>query len=979
MQFKCSGTGALVGAMMCLAAPVASAQYDTAQEYNLPGQDLGDALRTVALASHSQIIFSTELVSGLRAPPLKGRFTRDDAIAGLLSGSGLRAVRVGETLVIRREPDASVAQEDAPGESAGAIVVTGTRMRGRAPVGVPVITLDRKAIDQGGFSTTQQIAQSIPQNFGGGANENTGSVTLTGVGNGNAGRGAGVNLRGLGQTSTLVLLNGDRPPLGGATGTFADLSMIPASAIERIEIVPDGSSAIYGSDAVAGVVNIIARLNFRGAETGFRVGTADGDSQEYQFSQLIGGRWSGGHAMVAYEYYRRDRLAAADRPYVMEDRRAFGGPDRRGNYANPGTIFAGGQSFAIPAGQNGIGLPVSRLTAGAINRGDGWIGADILPDQRRHSVFAAASQEIGDFRFYAHGLASVRDFDQAIKSTSDSRRTVPVTNPFYVDPIGTRQPVGVQYSFVRDLGNERQSGRVRAYGITAGIETNPGDWRVDLHGTWGRQSERYGIYNSVNTARLALALSDTNPATAYNLFGDGPNTNPATIESIRGYSVTPYSGTVWSGTLRADGPLLTLPAGDLRLAIGGEYREDRYDVGATIAYTSSLTPRTIPGAPLLDVRRVKGVYAELLVPVFGAGARIPGFHRLDLSAALRTEEYSDFGRTTNPKLGIAWEPLSGLTARASFGKSFRAPGFQELRQDPNSMAIFAFTVADPQSATGESNIIVIRGNDPDLRPERATTWTVGGDMKPAFLPGFRAGVTWFDVDYRDRIASPAANLASFLVNRDVYAPIISPDPSAARVTELFASPIYLDLLGIPQSAHFVAVVDARVQNLSVVRQSGLDIDLGYSFGLGSGLGEFGAVATKIFHIRQALTATAPANDVVGTAGNPVDLRVRGRATYSSNGFGAALFLNFVDGYLNKTVAPAQPVRSWTTFDLNLSYNFERQSGPLAGLRIALNASNLFDRDPPSLTYVVGQFTNGYDAENASPLGRFVALQLTKSW
>ncbi|OYW24441.1 MAG: hypothetical protein B7Z44_20480, partial [Caulobacter sp. 12-67-6] len=337
-----------------------------------------------------------------------------------------------------------------------------------------------------------------------------------------------------------------------------------ASIIERVEIVPDGSSAIYGSDAVAGVVNVITRRDFRGAETSFRIGTADGASQEYQFSQLFGTRWSTGNLLIAYEFYKRDRLAAADRDFVTEDLRAFGGPDRRGSYGNPGTIFSGGQSFAVPAGQNGIGLTASQLTPGTVNLSDRWLGVDILPEQRRHSVFAAFGQDLTEtIRFYGTGLATWRNFDQAQQTSADVRRTVPVTNPFYVDPIGTSQPIGVNYSFVRDLGPERLRGHVRAYGASAGVEARFAGWTVDARGTWGRQDEGYEYLNLVNSARLALALADTNPATAYNLLGDGVWTDRATIESIRGYSKRDYGGSSWSATLRADGPLFQLPAGSV--------------------------------------------------------------------------------------------------------------------------------------------------------------------------------------------------------------------------------------------------------------------------------------------------------------------------------------------------------------------------------------------------------------------------------
>ncbi|MFA6114157.1 MAG: TonB-dependent receptor [Sphingomonas sp.] len=963
--------------VMLVAAPLAAAQANDARDYDLPAQELGAALRQVAAVSGRQVIVATELVTDLRAPALKGRFSAEDAVEQVLRGSGLRAVLVGGALVVQRDRVVGSSGDTPDGD----ILVTGTRIRGKGPVGSAVITIDRKAIDASGFATTQQIAQSIPQNFGGGPNEATaGSGTLSQEASLNGARGSGLNLRGLGASSTLILLNGDRPPLGGFAGAFSDLSMIPASAIERIEIVADGASAIYGSDAVAGVVNIVPRLDFKGAESSFRIGTADGDSQEYQASQLLGTRWSGGHAVIAYEYYQRDRLRAADRDFATDDLRRFGGPDYRGGYASPGTIYAGGQSFAIPRGQNGVGLTAAALTPGTVNRGDSWAGVDILPRQRRHSLFAAVSQDLGGgLRFYAHGLLSIRDFDQAVRPSADTRRIVSVTNPFYVDPIGTGQPVAVQYSFVRDLGNERARGRASAYGGTAGIEASLGKWVIDGHGTWGRQIEHSDLINRINTARLAVALADTNPATAYNLFGDGPSTNRATIDRVRGSTLSANSGTVWSATVRADGPLFSLPAGAVRLAIGGEYREERYRDHGTITDTSSLTPRVAAPIALGDGRRVAAGYAELLVPLFGGSATLPGFHRLDLSAAVRTEHYSDVGATTNPKFGIAWEPVAGLTFRGSYGKSFRAPSSQDLRQDPGSQLIFSYTIPDPSAAGGQSNVIVLRGNDPKLRPERATTWTLGADLKPLALPGLHASLTWFNIDYRDRIASPAAQLFNFLVNRDTYAGIIESNPTAARVAELYGSPIFVNFLNIPQNAAFAAVVDARQQNLSVVRQSGLDIDLGYGFGMAGGRAEIGAAGTYIFHIDQALTATAPTTNVVGILGNPVDFRARGRLSWTSDSFAAGLFANYVDSYVNNTNATSQKVASWTTFDVQLSYRFRQQSGALKGLHVALNANNLFDRDPPYAAYYIGLFTSGYDPENASPLGRVVSLQVTKAW
>jgi len=964
---------ALLASAALLTAPAAHAQQDSAREYNIPAQDLGQAITQLALASGRQIIVSDDLVRGRRAPMLRGRYSAEDALTALLGGSGLRAVTVGNTLVVQRSdtPDQDAEQT--------VILVTGTRIRGRGPVGSAVVTIDRKAIDQSGYATITQIAQSIPQNFGGGPNEATAGPTLSQSSSLNTGRGSSINLRGLGPSSTLVLLNGDRPALGGPTGVFGDISMIPTAAIARIEVVPDGASAIYGSDAVAGVVNLIPRLDFTGAETSFRIGTADGDFEEYGASQLLGTRWSTGHAMVAYEFYERERLAGAGRDFATDDLRRFGGPDRRGTYWNPGTITAGGRTYVIPSGQNGTGLTPAMLTAGTVNRGDSWFGADLLPEQKRHSLFVSFSQDLTPkLRFYAQGLATVRSFDQHVKPSSDATRTVPVTNPFYVDPIGTHQPIGVQYSFVRDFGPEGTRGKASAYGGSAGLVLDAGRWNMDAHGSWGRQYERNTTYNRVNTVRLAAALADTNPATAYNLLGDGSFTNRATIDRVRGSITSSNRGTVWSASLRANGPLFTLPAGEVAVALGGEYRNESYTIDPTINDVSTATPSPIAALALPRPRTVEAAYGEIVVPVFGAANGMPGLRRLDLSAAVRTERYSDFGRTTNPRFGFTWAPADALSFRGSYGRSFRAPGFNDLRQDPGSKLVFAYPLPDPQSASGTTNAVVIRGNDPNLRPERATTLTLGADLHPADVPGLRLGVTWFNVDYRDRIATPAAYLLTFLTDRATFSPIIENSPSATRVAALYADPFFINPFGVPASG-IGAVVDARLQNLAVVKVSGLDFDFGYDFALAGGRADIGVTATYTFHIKQSLTATGPVTDVVDTLGNPVDIRARGHAGWSSGRWGSVLTINYVDGYSNRLLGTPEQVGAWTTFDLQFSYAIPEREGPLGGLRIALSASNVFDRDPPYAAYAVGTTTYAYDPENASPVGRLISLQVSKTW
>ncbi|MBL0770021.1 TonB-dependent receptor [Sphingopyxis sp. DHUNG17] len=967
-------------ASIAIQVPTAHAQVQSVQQsYDIAAQDLGTALQRYSQVSGREVIASSSIVQGKRSARVQGRYSDDAALSRLLSGTGLVAELVDGALVIREGND--VAAEAGSTETSGrdAIVVTGSRIRGAGPVGSPVISIDRKAIEKSGYGTVQQMLQSLPQAFGGGVTETTlGATTRNGAG-ADATYGSGINLRGLGTSSTLVLIDGTRPALGGLGGAFADISLIPVTAVERIEVLTDGASAIYGADAVAGVVNLRLRNRFEGAETLFRAGTSDGDMTDLQFSQLFGKGWDGGHFMIAYQYSERGALAAAKRDYAREDLRPFGGGDYRSLFAAPGTITAAnGQIFGIPAGQNGTALTAADLLPGVQNRRDNRLEADLLPRQRVHSLYASGAVDItGTLTLRTNILAAERRYRQIGKTDFLRTATVPVTNPFYVDPIGTNEPVAVAYSFTNELGPQINRGRVWAVSASAALEQEIGAWRIQLGGNYGRQKSRASFDNVVNSARLRAALADTNPATAFNVFGDGSANNPASIESIRGSYATIDTFDNWSAALRADGPLLRLPGGEVRVAVGAEYRREAYDY-FTINDASFLTPDASPFFGLPGPRHVKSVYAELLVPIFGADNAVPGFQKLDLTLAGRIEDYNQFGRTENPKLGVRWEPVDGIALRASYGTSFRAPLFSELIGE--TVAFYTtLQVPDPTTTSGVANVIGLFGYAPNVQPERAKTWTAGFDIAPPSVPGLKASLTYYDVDYRDRIGSASEDYLRFLVDREAFAGVVTENPSPDLVQGYFNSPLFFNPFGFAPG-DIAAILDGRTRNLSAERQRGIDFDLGYAPRVGSGMLDLGIAGTHIFSIKRQLTVGAPSIDVVGLYASPAKWRLRGRAGWSEDGFSANAFVNYVEGYTNQTVIPAARVSSWTTVDLTLAQQIGGTGGADGrGLTLAFSVQNLFDRDPPFVEVRSSTSALGYDPEKANPYGRTASIQATIRW
>lgn len=960
-------------APMAIYAPMAQARTDQ-RSYDIAPQRLGDALREYSEISGREVVFSGSLTEGKRSASAKGRLTADAALTRLLSGTGLIAEVVDGALVIR-EGNAAAEAAGSTAPEGEAIIVTGSRIRGAGPVGSPVTTVDRDALDRSGRATLSDFIQTIPQNFSGGPAETNVGFSNRGKASSNIAYGTGINLRGLGPGATLTLFDGARPALGGGSGAYADVSLVPSVAIDRVEILTDGASAIYGSDAVAGVVNIRFRNRFDGAETRARVGTADGDYGEVQISQIFGKGWSTGHVVVAGEYNRRGNLAATKRPFASEDLRPFGGPDLRSNYNSPGTIVAAnGQRFLIPRGQDGRGLTAADLTPSSdFNRGDARRHTDILPEQETMGLYTSVEQSLGSHvTLFSRTLYSERDFEARRRVSGPTPVRVTSANPFYVDPIGTGQPITVYYDPAVDFGSESLRGKARAFNSVLGARADIGSWSIELTGGYGRQKEHYDSFNLVHSLRFSRAVTATDPAQAINVFGDGAVNDPALIDRLRGSIVAEARFKVWTAALRADGKLLSLPAGDLKMAVGAEYRRDRFAFSQTLdLVTDAPLLIGIPGLP--DKRVIKALYGELVAPVFDAGAAFPG--SLTLSAAGRYENYSDFGDTANPKFGARWTPLPGVALRASYGKSFRAPFFDELVGTANAL-YQTLRVADPASPTGQTVVLALFGFRPDLQPERAESWTAGLDLEPQALPGAKLSLTYFDIRYRDRIASASSDSRNILNRRDLYAPIIEDDPALATVTGYFTGPNFSNALGVAPG-DVRAIIDLRTRNLSTSTIRGLDFDLGYTRPVGEGSISLNLGGTRLFAIDNQITASAPSDRVVGTLGNPVKLRLRGRAGFTIGALDAGFAVNHVGGYRNLTVTPTERVKSWTTFDLQLGAQIGDPDGRM--FRLGLSINNLFDKDPPYAQFRGPSYALAYDPEQASAIGRTIALQAVIAW
>lgn len=857
------------------------------------------------------------------------------------------------------------AQSEGDGEDAAGdpIVVTGSRIRGVAPVGSNLIDVGAEQIEKSGATTVSDVLRQVPQITS--LSINAEGATGAGAGS-NITRATGPNLRGLGSTATLTVIDGLRVPIAGTQGNFVDPSFVPSLAIQRLEVIADGASAIYGSDAVAGVINLIPRKNFTGMEVRGRVGLADSYS-EYQISGIAGGKWDTGNLVVSAEYLHNNALLGSDRDFVSADRRWGGGADSRSTACSPATISANGTTYAVPYNANGV-FDFNSLTAGTANRCDLTKPGFLIPEQERISLYGYFNQELGStLSVFAQGFYSRREFSGPLAGQySVTNVVVPDSNPFY--PTNAPSGIAVSTNFIDADGLRYTQGQSETYLVNAGIRGTFGEWEVKLAGSYGESSDEEDRDPGINVGALSAVLANPDPAQSINPFGTSAN-NPSIVDSVFLDLFNPaVTNQLRSVELEANGPLFTIPGGEVRMALGAEYREERQSGSFTFG------PKTSPiSLPNNISRDVKAVFAELYVPIVGEGNASPGLQRLDILAAVRHEEYSDFGKTTNPKIGVTWSPVDGLSLRGSYGTSFRAPGLAEV--DPNSSGanIYQFPYFFPGNPL-PLNLAVVAAGNPNLQPETAETWSAGFDITPVALPGFRFGATYFDVKYEGQVIDVFTILPQVLAEPENFGNIAflrSGSQWQDGIDFITGTQYY-----IPGSINFNlldGIVDGRKANLGTTLASGMDFDASYRFDAGESEFVIGANATLFFNYENS-TGGGQIVSRLGTYGFPQKFRGRAMVGWTRGPISAQATVNHLSGYTNLTSALVQDVSSYTTLDLDLGYTFgEESGGVLSGVRLGVNARNLFDRDPPFVDAGMG-----YDPSAASALGRIVSFSISKA-
>jgi iron complex outermembrane receptor protein len=943
--------------------------------------------------------------------------------AGILAAAGVAQAQT-ETSTPQTDTSSSSEQNAPPSKSKAktlqAVQVTGSLIR-RVDVETasPVVTLDRETLSNSGKPVLGDVLQALPSISGNATNpsnnSNGGGVASPLL---EGGDGASrVSLRGLGVNRTLVLVNGQRM-------ANPDLNLIPTEMIERVDVLAEGASTVYGSDAIGGVVNFILRKDFQGAQLSLNDGiSSHGDAQRHGFNLTAGATGDKFSIVGGLDYNKYDA--------VLGKRRDF---SKQQLYLSSGSVVAAGSS-SIPTGriqlpgaiasQYGCAINSSGTANVTLAQGNGSalgdyrcrLGSDtynyaalnyIQTAQKRTNGFVLGSYNFSD------SLTGFVDafYNRTSSSGQDAPSPVGAGDGLIISSTNPINPFGVTFS-QNPIPGDPKSGynfqtrltgagtRVHSYvtdtaQINAGLRGNFGQnssWIWDASVNYSHTKREQRDTNEVDIPALQAAVDK-----GANIFNQA---DPAVGALLRDGVKTPiyvFTQSTKQGQIDASGELWDLPGGAMQLSVGALYRKQTMNY--TVSSFAVLDPVTTtcqilqeacgsPGRGDLDV---KEVFAETLIPLLSDQ---PWAHTLNLDLGIRSSNYSTTGTTTNGKLAIEWRPVADLLLRGTISQVFRSPNLDELYDgrtlvQPNlndpCVGLSAAQLAQHQAAC-QSVPVNWAGNSPaqvntfysgaatvgaSLKPEKGKSINVGMVYDPDWLPGLSTSVDFWHIYLSDTLTAIQADTvvnACFNDNNNPYCSFIKRQDTTSR------TPGQVFLINTP------------VVNLGNLSTSGIDYTLRYKlphFNMGNvDPGNFGAGLSTSYTSTYKNDATPgqPGSKSVNYAGTYTPqfgniARWRGTVTFNwDKGNWSA---QWQSRYINKLTALNAdagisgvniPVASVIYNSIQLGY-----AVPAIHTRFDVGVDNLADKQPP-LIYQNGANYN-VDTSTYDVLGRYFWARAT---
>ncbi|MCL4781211.1 MAG: TonB-dependent receptor [Gammaproteobacteria bacterium] len=912
-----------------------------------------------------------------------------------MNSPSLRAIRRNVFLIL------SVASlVISTGHAEDEIIVTGSRIRlDDFTATSPIATVSSDVIESTGKTNIEQLLNTLPQVVPGfsATSNNPGDGTAT------------VDLRGLGATRTLVLINGRRLNPSVNDGTV-DLNNVPTRLIERIEVVTGGASAVYGSDALAGVVNFILKEDFEGLDIGYQNGFSDeGDGNEYQLDMVLGGNFAEGrgNTTVYASYYDRESISQADRSYTRVD--VHGGSStgitgRLDEVSNNPFTPSGNYAFDADGSVRPFDDRLPETNGGVGDRYNFAPDNFLLTPQKRFQLGGLGRFEINDHaEAYAELLYVDSRSETQLAPTPATSIRVDLDSPFLsqsaLDLLATRDDPDGPVIFRRrmvELGARSQESDSKLGQVTAGLrgDIDYKDWQYDTYMSYGRTDFDYYTRNDVSRSRFEAGIAGCpadylqfNPGcVAVNPFGAGNiSADAADWVRLNFADSTVFRRTVVNGTI--NGTLMELPAGDMGFALGAEYREDKSSYRPDQAKQSGDVLGFNAQQPISGSFDVKELFGELRIPLL---KDTPGIGFLDAELGIRYSDYSTVGDVTAYKAGLNWSPIDAVRVRGMYQRASRAPSLFEVLEngDQGYTGIYydpcegLDPLADPDTAafcatqgitdtlafsTGSTQIEFFEYGSTALEEETTDTWTLGFVLQPESVPDLQISVDYWNIKVDDYITAlaggPFGIIDACFASLDLNSPACYSDALGAPL-------IYRDLSGELK-------VNVPLVNESELETSGIDLQFQYGIPMDfassrvSGLGETLQLSFVLSWLDEYVLDGIHYEDTSGyynIQGTFPEWKAVLRLAYDIGPVNVAWVTSYIDDMDNQGNIPEfaddtgySKIPSHTYHDLSAAWAIDETFELSAGIR------NLFDKEPPVYDNYIDQNT---DPSTYDMVGRF---------
>ena len=872
-------------------------------------------------------------------------------------------------------------------------VVTGSYLTQAAnSIAIPVITIDTKSIENSGSVTNvlEILRKTTPQFSG---NGNLGSSNAN-VGSGSTNGGSQILLR---NAATLVLLNGRRSAVNPVSSTggysFVDVNMIPVAAIQRIEVLADGASAIYGTDAVSGVVNIILKTNYEGFEMGGRYGwsTNKGHTAE-RSAYVVGGVSNGKTSMtLSAEFVKQDPIFNYERSYSDP---TYGTPTFAGSVNIGGSFYYLDPTKNAPAVTAG-GLAPAALVAngtykGPLTQGDMFQYFNLAQYvtqsvQNERKSFSLAFDHKWNDSVSAFGdvlVVQTNTFSQINGQPINSSALAVLTPGTFPGAGGTSIPAGLYGNpfNVPVTARNRLVDSPRQYlNDTTGIRGVAGfkgkidnNWSWEVAGTYNRITQDYQNPGVINNKNLANAIV-TNQ---FNFFARTQAAGVIQNGGFVGIATGGFISTLRNVDVKVSGSLLELPAGPLDVAVGAEQRKE--GLSAVADPLSQLDPITGElgwnGATTLypfDANRSVGsLFAEARVPI---AKNLPGAHLLEATAAVRHEFYSDTTNPTVPKISLRYLPLNDEFAlRGTYSKSFSAPSLFNLF-GPVSVGFTSPFTLRRVNGTSVANLQTNSqsGSNSTLKPSKAKNATVGFVYSPKAVKGFSVSVDYWNIKQTELISSIPTNV--ILQDVETKGPA-SQYSSVVRFKSFTGAQVTAPgQIGtaVPDDVYVTA------KNVNIADQSldGFDVNLKYTFKTEAGRFDFGSNIGIYNHYTHVDVPGDPRQETVGksTVFNGTIPRWQ---SYTTAEFTRGNYAGFLGWRSIPSVIDdedGEKVGKFNTIDASVGYTFGAKSKWMSGAKVSVGMNNVFNKFGPLDPTIFSD--SNVDTATYGAMGRFIYIDV----